>query len=304
LILLEYNKPHDKTGYWLIGVIVFVIIMIIVVIFVNSGDNSSFSSGNTENSDDAEVNNVSSLTENQNNTISFFIDPRDNRKYSSVKIGSQIWMAENIAFLNNDSHQKWIFVEETVIDHKIVEKSDFIVEMEKEINESLSSEGEISPYAFTNISKNCEWECNELSDGWCYYNNDTSLLSEYGVLYQWEAAKRVCPPGWHLPSEEEWLELKQYLSKDGASGIKLKSKNIWPQSSDAASNESGFSAKPGGYCYQKGVFMSHGNEGWWWTATSKDSDIVVMTLDSQSYGLNTSSTADKNAGCSVRCVKD
>lgn len=156
----------------------------------------------------------------------------------------------------------------------------------------------------------------DLEDIHCWDNG------EYGKLYTWEAAKQVCPEGWHLPSDNEWDELESYLIANGynydgsTSGDKvaksLASKTSWYSSdnigdvgnSPSTNNSTGFNALPGGYCHYYG---SHGYAGYlscWWSSL----DISNY----YAYGRNLYYKISylyrfysyKYNGMSVRCIKD
>lgn len=144
----------------------------------------------------------------------------------------------------------------------------------------------------TNGNFNDNWENNY--NGWCYYDNDSLNKNKYGVLYQWKAAKKACPAGWHLPSHEEWSELENYLIKNGynwdgttqdnkigkslaaKSGWKKSTTNIWNKSKAKGhisndtinNNRIGFNALPGGLrTAEYGWFESIGDAGYWWSST-------------------------------------
>ena len=70
----------------------------------------------------------------------------------------------------------------------------------------------------------------------------------YGRLYSWEVAQRVCPTGWHLPTDAEWTTLTDYLGGKNVAGGKLKETGTehWFSPNTGATNESGFTALPGG----------------------------------------------------------
>lgn len=191
-----------------------------------------------------------------------FKDTRDGKTYKWVKIGNQIWMAENLAYTGSG------------IQH---------------------------------ITDNDEWDNNTLSNGWCYYDNNDSLGNIYGVLYQWEAAKKACPSGWHLPTDEEWTELKNYIANDGHSGKEgtaLKSTTGWNDGGNGT-DIYGFFALPGGRRnFDDGTFNYVGNYGYWWCGTeSYNNDAYYRYLD---YGGDYvgSDYFGKSYGYSVRCVKD
>lgn len=136
----------------------------------------------------------------------------------------------------------------------------------------------------------------------------TDNYKTYGVLYNWYAAKAACPPGWHLPSDEEWTALSYYLGGDSLAGGKLKeSGNVhWKDPNKGATDELGFCALPGG-SYGPTGFFSLNFQGYWWSSTPT-TRVVEFTsgmvyMQSGTSWLHRSSYY-WNAGYSVRCVKD
>jgi uncharacterized protein (TIGR02145 family) len=106
----------------------------------------------------------------------------------------------------------------------------------------------------------------ETDDSWC------SNCDKYGRLYRWADAMTVCPAGWHLPSEEEWLTLIDYIGGYQNAGKKLKSKSGWRtdnifEGGGNGTDEYGFSALPGGWRDRIYGFGGQGQYGYWWTAT-------------------------------------
>jgi len=142
------------------------------------------------------------------------------------------------------------------------------------------------------------------------YGNDESNCQKYGRLYNWFAAVKACPSGWHLPSNSEWDIL--YRSVDGTSGTEspyksetagkyLKAKSGWNSFEGYSGNGTdnyGFAALPGGLGNSSGGFSSLGNYGNWWSSTEDDG--------SKSYKHNNAGweSEAKNKLFSVRCVGD
>lgn len=188
-----------------------------------------------------------------------FRDSRDGHKYRYVTIGTQTWMAENLAYLP--------FVRTSLI-----------------ISASL-------PLFYV-----YDYEENNASEAKASYNYNT-----YGVLYNWAAAKRVCPTGWHLPGNEEWAVLSEFLGP--RAGIKMKSNAMWANKG-FGDNSTGFSALPGGSSGWMGWFGWLGVNAYFWTATEIDSlyswcRILYWNKDDL-YQYK----ADMRHGMSVRCLKD
>ena len=141
---------------------------------------------------------------------------------------------------------------------------------------------------------------------WCYYDNDPKNGDKYGKLYNWYAVtdpRGLAPSGWHVPGDAEWTELTDYLGGKEVAGNKMKSKDGWKDNGNG-SNESGFSALPGGNRDNNGTFDYIGNYGYWqsstqvyttnaWNRTLSYFNGNVLRLD---YG--------KKDGFSVRCLRD
>ncbi|MCK9256123.1 MAG: fibrobacter succinogenes major paralogous domain-containing protein, partial [Bacteroidales bacterium] len=213
-----------------------------------------------------------------------YTDSRDGNVYKTVKIGSQIWMAENLKYLPN-------------------------VAMVGEGSKTKS-------YYYVYNSGGTGVEGAKAT-----YNYKT-----YGVLYNWPAAKKACPSGWHLPSDSEWEQMENYLADngfnyDGTTGggrdkiaKALASKSGWSSSSSTGSvgntdyssyrNKTGFTALPGGYRSYGGYFYDLGHYGYWWSATLNDSDNAWKRGLCYSYGSVSRYYSNKGSGSSVRCVRD
>jgi uncharacterized protein (TIGR02145 family) len=181
--------------------------------------------------------------QSKNTSYNQFTDSRDGKTYKTVVIGTQIWMAENLAY--------------------------------------------------------------KASSGCWAYNNDTNNVATYGYLYNWETAKIVCPAGWHLPTDDEWVTLINYLDGEKVAGGKLKSTTGWDSPNTGATNESGFTALPAG-CYHDDSFYVLGMYADFWTATvytEKEKDAwywFVYSGTKQALHL----FMPKSHSFSVRCVKD
>jgi uncharacterized protein (TIGR02145 family) len=140
------------------------------------------------------------------------------------------------------------------------------------------------------------------------YNNDENNVATYGRLYTWDAAVRVAASieGWHLPSDAEWTTLTTYLGGTSVAGGKLKEAGTthWASPNTGATNESGFTALPGGYRYFNGSFYDIGYYGYWWSATEDDTYNACYRYMSYNYSDVYRANYNKEAGFSVRLVKD
>ena len=147
----------------------------------------------------------------------------------------------------------------------------------------------------------------------------TDNYSTYGVLYNWPAAMQSCPDGWHLPikTEEwpidtEWTTLIDYLGGTNFAGGKLKEAGTthWNSPNIGATNETGFTALPGGnYGLSAGSFSNLGRYAFFWSAavyytTEERHRAYCYLLDNYSTYVWQSRSHDKFSGFSVRCLKD
>ena len=211
---------------------------------------------------------------------STFTDPRDGKVYQTVVIGNQVWMAENLAYLPSVN--------------MVADGSE----------DAAGSYYYVYGYDGTNVAD----------------AKATDNYATYGVLYNWTAAmdgeassttnpsgiQGVCPAGWHLPSEAEWTELTNHLGGTSVAGGKLKETGTthWNTPNTGATNETGFTALPGGYRSSSGTFYGFGSYGLWWSATETNATLAwyrcVSYFISYVYRFNYS----KEVGFSVRCVRD
>lgn len=112
------------------------------------------------------------------------------------------------------------------------------------------------------------------------YDNNSSNVSKYGYLYDYQTATNVCPDGWHLPTDDEWKELETELGMTqsdanesgwrGDIGNKLKSTSGWKNNGNGT-NSSGFNAVASGYRYTYGSFDYAGSGGYWWSSSPRGS---------------------------------
>ena len=128
----------------------------------------------------------------------------------------------------------------------------------------------------------------------------------YGRLYHYNVALRACPSGWHLADDEEWTTLTTYLGGDTVAGGKLKAEGTtqWQYPNTEATNEVGFSALPGGYCFTNGAFFYQGSRCYWWSSTESSSQSAwYRSLNSVSKNI-LRYHYKKDAGLSVRCLRN
>jgi uncharacterized protein (TIGR02145 family) len=137
----------------------------------------------------------------------------------------------------------------------------------------------------------------------CYENSEDSC-AKYGRLYGLETAKKSCPDGFHLPSNEEWTALGTSVGGSKTAGKKLKSTAGWNKNGNGT-DEFEFSALPGGSKYEDKYYRV-GETGYWWTSTDGIGNLYgflkMMELDKN--GIIEWSDDEGTFMFSVRCVQD
>jgi uncharacterized protein (TIGR02145 family) len=219
-------------------------------------------------------------------------DP-DGRRYRTVSIGEQLWMEENLAYLPSIT---------------ISNRPDF-------------------PAIETSDSIPCyyvyDYQGSSVSEAELHANYTT-----YGVLYNWPAAMKACPEGWHLPSDAEWTVLTDYLINNGYGyqgsgediGKSMAATSGWDYCPDRgtvgnfqiANNSSGFNVLPCGFLYDNEdiplpvpLFWNEGSDASFWTST-EDGQWTAWSrnLEWCKYGVDRSNTGRRWFGFSVRCLKN
>jgi uncharacterized protein (TIGR02145 family) len=195
------------------------------------------------------------------------VSDRDGNVYKTVIIGTQIWMAENLRTTK--------------------------------YNDGTSIPQVTDAAAWSNL----------MTPGYCWYNNDAATYkATYGALYNWYTVNRgnLCPSGWHVPSDAEWTGLTAYLGGEAFAGGKLKEAGTthWRTPNTGATNESGFTALPGGGRLNFGTYYYIGSYGYWWCSTEYSTPNAWNR--SMYYGNANVNRVDydKQYGFSVRCLRD
>lgn len=195
-----------------------------------------------------------------------FVSDSDGNIYTTIKIGKQRWFAENL---------------------------------------KTTRYNDGSP--ISNITSNSSWA--SINTGsYCWYNNNLSMKETFGALYNWNAVAsgKLCPVGWHVPSDEEWNILAETLGGESIAGGKLKdaSSAYWKGQNTDAGNQLNYSALPGGSRILDGSFYNLYLRGSWWSSTEAlQNTSYARTLDYE-YSTLIRSTFEKPFGLSVRCIKD
>ncbi len=209
------------------------------------------------------------LKEGQCDGITQFTDPRDGIIYNTIGIGDQCWMVENLKYLPS------VVGPETT--------------------------SAIGSYYYVYA-----YDGNDVNEAIAHKQDEVNIYEIYGVLYNWSAARSACPAGWYLPSDEEWADLEDYLGGDNVAGDKLKDSGVlyWDSPGTDATNESGFTALPGGrFQASFNAFYVLGVRGYWWTDTEFWNNAWVRSMD-YDYSQVNRVAFDKMDGISVRCIRD
>lgn len=191
---------------------------------------------------------------------------RDNdwNSYNVIKIGNQLWMAENLKTT------------------KFSDGTKIPVIYDNKLWSSLVSPG----YCWYNNNPG-------------KYKTKYGVLYNWYTV----STGKLCPVGWHVPTSDEWLSLIKYCGESIAGG-KLKKTDNWVSPNTDATNTTGFTALPGGCRGNFGSFMDVGIRGHWWSSTENDKmDVWNRTMSYSSSGV-TESSDHKQSGLSVRCLKD
>lgn len=162
------------------------------------------------------------------------------------------------------------------------------------------------------VRSNEEWERagKEGKPAWCYYENDAQKGKTYGRLYNWYALtdpRGLCPEGWHVPTNEEWIALEDYLGIPEAA-IKLKCENGWNANGNGT-NSSGLCVLPGGYRSRDGRFSGAGEFIYLSTVTEeklKEENKTAIWGRGVQFENKwvMRCLLDKEFGLYVRCIKD
>ena len=194
-----------------------------------------------------------------------FTDVRDGQNYSTKQIGTQCWMSENLNI-------------GTLIS----------------AGNDQTNNGQIEKYC---------------------YNNNLTDCDIYGGLYQWnemvqyntqQGTQGICPNGWHLPTDASWTILTDFLGGENVAGGKMKETGFahWLTPNTGATNESGFTALPGGYRDIDGNTANQGSFASFWSISGSGMETAwARGLYYNNAGVYRD-YYNKNSGYSVRCLKD
>ena len=145
----------------------------------------------------------------------------------------------------------------------------------------------------------------EIGDSW-WYEDNSAYGDIYGRLYTWDAALNACPSGWHLPTDDEWTVLTDFLGGEPVAGGKMKETGTthWNSPNTGATNSSGFTGLPGGNRTPNGWSGFLGDYGRWWSSTEDSGYNGWARNLNYSYVHVWRFGSLKASGYSVRCLKD
>jgi len=161
------------------------------------------------------------------------------------------------------------------------------------------------------VTDNTAWAALS-TPGYCWYDNNASQNKDaYGALYNWYAATtgKLCPTGWHVPGEADWIELENNLGGWEVAGGKMKEQGTtyWNTPNTDATNSSNFSGRGNGQRNNDGTFGYMKEYGEYWsTAEGAIYNAKTRGMANNSGGLfgTGSSYRDKICGLAIRCIKD
>jgi len=194
----------------------------------------------------------------------------DGNAYNTVEIGSQVWMKENLRT--------------------------------SRLNDGI-------PISY--LPDSAEWK-NRRSEAYCWYNNDSAANNLiYGKLYNWfvVTTDKLCPIGWHVPNDDDWNTLIDFLGGLNVAGGKMKEEGVshWKSPNINGTNESGFTGLPSGWRYAIETntdFTGKETTGLWWNQSEQNNEFIRNVHVQYSNGHVSWGNRYRWAGLPVRCVKD
>jgi len=198
-------------------------------------------------------------------TVETKIKDQDGNVYTEVTIGTQTWLKEN---LKTTKYQDG------------------------------------TPIA--NITQDAAWT-SATSGAYCWYDNNVANKNTYGALYNFHVANsgKICPEGWHVPNNGEWIILIDNCGREATAGKNLKEAGTAHWSVDGGgNNEAGFTALPAGGREVNGTFSGlHDGTAFWTNVQTSPTEAEVLYLTAFTNSASTE-RVDVNSGASIRCIKD
>lgn len=189
----------------------------------------------------------------------------DGNVYKTVTIGTQIWIKENL---------------------KVTKLNDGT--------------------PMTLVINDNDWGSNTIPS-YSWSGNDANTKNTYGILYNGYCVmtNKLCPSGWHVPTDAEWTSLVDFLGGQAVAGGKMKEKGTthWLSPNTDATNESGFTGLPAGYRHELSTADQVGEYAYFWSSTESSGQNWLRDLGSSTSGCNRFRNQYEN-GLSVRCIKN
>ncbi len=193
------------------------------------------------------------------------IEDVDGNIYLTVKIGDQIWMAEDL-------------------------------------KTTKFNDGKLIPL----VTDSKKWQ-NLKTPAYCWLDNIAANKYTYGALYNWYTVntKKICPQGWHVPSNIEWKTMIYYIKGMNRGGDMLKERGLahWKNNSDNVTNQYGFTALPSGYRRSTGTFPGDSYAVWWTSTEYSPAEAWVWGLNDVLSSVFNGYEKIKS-GFSIRCIKE
>ncbi len=190
----------------------------------------------------------------------------EGNNYKTVQIGEQTWMAENL-------------------------------------KTTKFSNGK----SISNVTGDDYWST-ITTPAYVWYNNHGDNKDIFGGYYNWYCVNQgnLCPVNWHVPTDDEWLTLVDYLGGDIVGGGKLRETGTthWNAPNTGATDEVGFAGRGAGSRHYTGNFLFMGDAGYWWTSTNFDSTRAIANMVDHDFNHVFRNNYDKKTGMAVRCLRN
>jgi len=197
-----------------------------------------------------------------------FKDLRDGKVYTTVQIGTQCWMAQNL-----------------------------------NIGNKIDGSGEQTNNSPTPI---IEKYCNDNNESNCDIYGGLYQWDEMMQYSTTSGVQGICPTGWHVPTDAEWATLITFLGGESVAGGKMKETGTthWNGYNTGATNSSGFTALPGGYRATSGLYYTTGWNCTLWSSTQNSTTDAWNRILNENSAYVYRDWHTKGFGFSVRCVRD
>ncbi len=193
------------------------------------------------------------------------VEDIDGNSYETVKIGNQVWMAENLRvtrYRNGDPIPR-------------VEDDEKWMELK---------EGGYSFYM-----------------NFWYFGRVYGAIYNWHAV---EDERGICPEGWRVPDDKDWRILSNYLGGNKEAGGKLKASSLrWMRPNEGGKDKTGFSALPGGYRHSNGTFYNIRRFGDFWSSVGFPDGYAYFRSFCNEYPYMHEGVYSKNSGAYIRCIK-